>query len=72
MKSALERVGKDSSEMIKKRKSPEDGVCDLIAEASSPVAYVLVMKNNPKCPRCNSFVPLATMNKTKIDLNISI
>ncbi|CAF2115030.1 unnamed protein product [Brassica napus] len=80
VKSALERVGKDSSEMIKKRKSPEDGVCDLIAEASSPVAvgcpvclsYVLVMKNNPKCPRCNSFVRLATMKKTKIDFNISI
>ncbi|CAF2050470.1 BnaA09g56300D [Brassica napus] len=80
VKSALERVGKESSEMIKKRKSPEDGVCDLTAEASSPLAvgcpgclsYVLVMKNNPKCPRCNSFVPLAAMKKTKIDLNISI
>ncbi|CAH8321428.1 unnamed protein product [Eruca vesicaria subsp. sativa] len=82
VKSALERVGKDSSVMIKKRKSPEDGVCDgnATAAASSPVAvgcprclsYVLVMKDNPKCPRCHSFVPLTAMKKHKIDLNICI
>ncbi|KAF8094547.1 hypothetical protein N665_0360s0049 [Sinapis alba] len=82
VKSALERAGKDSSGMVKKRKSPEDGVCDRTASAvvSSPVAvgcpkslsYVLVMNNNPKCPRCHSFVPLPAMKKTKIDLNISI
>ncbi|XP_056844768.1 uncharacterized protein LOC108839268 [Raphanus sativus] len=80
VKSALERAGKDSTGVIKKRKLPEDGVCDLTAAVSCPVAvgcpgclsYVLVMKNNPKCPRCHSFVPLPAMKKPKIDLNISI
>ncbi|CAL1391270.1 unnamed protein product [Linum trigynum] len=50
------------------------------AAASSPVAagcpgclsYVLIMKNNPKCPRCNSVVPMPAMKKQRIDLNISI
>ncbi|CAI0450434.1 unnamed protein product [Linum tenue] len=50
------------------------------ASASSPVAagcpgclsYVLIMKNNPKCPRCNSVVPMPPMKKQRIDLNISI
>ncbi|CAL1409403.1 unnamed protein product [Linum trigynum] len=49
-------------------------------EAASPVAagcpgclsYVLIMKNNPKCPRCNSVVPMPAMKKPRIDLNISI
>ncbi|KAL2331060.1 hypothetical protein Fmac_018641 [Flemingia macrophylla] len=48
--------------------------------ASSPMAagcpgclsYVMIMKNNPRCPRCNSLVPVPTMKKPKIDLNISI
>ncbi|TXG71274.1 hypothetical protein EZV62_006209 [Acer yangbiense] len=47
---------------------------------SSPIAagcpgclcYVLIMKNNPKCPRCNSMVPMPAMKKPKIDLNMSI
>ncbi|KAJ6305257.1 hypothetical protein OIU78_020738 [Salix suchowensis] len=48
--------------------------------AASPVAagcpgclsYVLITKNNPKCPRCNSVVPMPMMKKPRIDLNISI
>ncbi|KAK7257070.1 hypothetical protein RIF29_30773 [Crotalaria pallida] len=38
------------------------------------LSYVLIMKNNPKCPRCNSVVPLPlpVMKKPRIDLNISI
>ncbi|OIW08161.1 hypothetical protein TanjilG_06574 [Lupinus angustifolius] len=36
------------------------------------LSYVLIMKNNPKCPRCNSLVPLPVMKKPRIDLNISI
>ncbi|KAI4323216.1 hypothetical protein L6164_022840 [Bauhinia variegata] len=36
------------------------------------LSYVLIMKNNPKCPRCNSIVPLPLMKKPRIDLNISI
>ncbi|MED6124879.1 hypothetical protein PIB30_063111 [Stylosanthes scabra] len=48
--------------------------------SSSPIAagcpgclsYVLIMKNNPKCPRCNTIVPLPSVKKPRIDLNISI
>lgn len=36
------------------------------------LSYVLITKNNPKCPRCNSVVPLPLMKKPRIDLNISI
>ncbi|VVA91546.1 unnamed protein product [Arabis nemorensis] len=81
VKSALERALKDSSSgLIKKRLSPENGVCDRNAAAAFPVAagcpgclsYVFVIKNNPKCPRCHSFVPLPALKKPKIDLNISI
>ncbi|XP_020208953.1 uncharacterized protein LOC109793898 isoform X2 [Cajanus cajan] len=36
------------------------------------LSYVLIMKHNPKCPRCNSLVPFPLMKKPKIDLNISI
>ncbi|XP_044468734.1 uncharacterized protein LOC123198164 [Mangifera indica] len=74
-----------SSSSIRDSKDKEE---DLIMEEnkflacsiSSPVAvgcpgclcYVLIMKNNPKCPRCNSIVPLPAMKKPKIDLNISM
>ncbi|KAK6149530.1 hypothetical protein DH2020_017055 [Rehmannia glutinosa] len=35
--------------------------------------YVLVSKSNPKCPRCNSNVPLpVAAKKPRIDLNMSI
>ncbi|GKV36176.1 hypothetical protein SLEP1_g44336 [Rubroshorea leprosula] len=36
------------------------------------LSYVLIMKNDPKCPRCNSVVPVPAMKKPRIDLNISI
>lgn len=36
------------------------------------LSYVLIMKSNPICPRCNSVVPVPTMKKPRIDLNISI
>uniref|UniRef100_A0A1J3JWZ0 GIR1-like zinc ribbon domain-containing protein n=1 Tax=Noccaea caerulescens TaxID=107243 RepID=A0A1J3JWZ0_NOCCA len=81
VKSALERAEINSTGLTKKRQSPDDGVWDRTASAAaSPVAvgcpgclsYVLVMKNNPKCPRCQSFVPLPDTKKLKIDLNISI
>ncbi|KAL1349699.1 hypothetical protein HN51_026206 [Arachis hypogaea] len=47
---------------------------------SSPIAagcpgclsYVLILKNNPKCPRCNTIVPMPSVKKPRIDLNISI
>ncbi|EOA36078.1 hypothetical protein CARUB_v10010153mg [Capsella rubella] len=77
VKSALERAEKD---ITKKRQSPEENsVCDQTAETSQVAAgcpeclsYVFVAKNNPKCPRCHSFVPLPALKKPKIDLNISI
>ncbi|KAM7252104.1 hypothetical protein ACFE04_023987 [Oxalis oulophora] len=34
--------------------------------------YVLVPKNNPVCPRCNSAVPMPLVKKPRIDLNISM
>ncbi|EOA35636.1 hypothetical protein CARUB_v10020850mg [Capsella rubella] len=86
VKSALERAERDPA-MFKKRQSPDHTVSDHYrAEAdavASPVAagcpgclsYVLVMMNNPKCPRCDTIVPLAASSmkkKPKIDLNISI
>lgn len=48
------------------------------SEFSSPFAagcpgclsYVLIMRNNPKCPRCSSMIPLPMMKKARIDLNI--
>ncbi|KAL1205655.1 hypothetical protein V5N11_001358 [Cardamine amara subsp. amara] len=83
VKSALERAEREPG-MFKKRQSPDDNVSDhrTTAVALSPVAagcpgclsYVLVMKNNPKCPRCDTIVPLpldAIKKKPKIDLNIS-
>ncbi|KAH7528109.1 protein CURLY FLAG LEAF 1 [Ziziphus jujuba] len=36
------------------------------------LSYVLIMKNNPKCPRCNSVIPLPMMKKPRIDLNMTI
>ncbi|TKY49402.1 hypothetical protein E2542_SST26833 [Spatholobus suberectus] len=36
------------------------------------LSYVMIMKNNPKCPRCNSVVPIPSVKKPRIDLNISI
>ncbi|XP_050220814.1 uncharacterized protein LOC126671141 [Mercurialis annua] len=36
------------------------------------LSYVLVMKNNPKCPRCNTIVPVPPAKKARIDLNMSI
>lgn len=53
---------------------------DNLKSLSSPIAagcpgclsYVLVMMNNPTCPRCSSVVPLPAAKKPRIDLNISI
>ncbi|XP_027342234.1 uncharacterized protein LOC113855016 isoform X2 [Abrus precatorius] len=79
VKSALERAEK---EPIRKRTSflKETQEEESEEKISSPMAagcpgclsYVLIMKNNPKCPRCNSVVPLPSMKKPRIDLNISI
>ncbi|XP_031256288.1 uncharacterized protein LOC116114268 [Pistacia vera] len=73
-----------SSSSIRDSKDKEEDIIEenkfLSCSISSPVAagcpgclcYVLIMKNNPKCPRCNSIVPLPAMKKPRIDLNISM
>ncbi|CAD5317623.1 unnamed protein product [Arabidopsis thaliana] len=84
VKSALERAERDPA-MFKKRQSPDDTVYDhyrmeavaspVVAGCPGCLSYVLVMMNNPKCPRCDTIVPLPTnpmKKKPKIDLNISI
>lgn len=86
VKSALERAERDPS-MFKKRQSPDNSVSDhqhhrteavashVVAGCPGCLSYVLVMMNNPKCPRCDSIVPLpanSIKKKPKIDLNISI
>ncbi|KAL5543755.1 hypothetical protein UlMin_007539 [Ulmus minor] len=61
-------------------KEAQEEECDDKVFSSSPFAagcpgclsYVLIMKNNPKCPRCNSVIPLPIMKKPRIDLNMSI
>lgn len=66
-----------SSSSIKDAKDDQEFEENLVF--ASPMAagcpgclcYVLVMKSNPKCPRCNSIVPLPPMKKPRIDLNMS-
>ncbi|CAJ1958151.1 unnamed protein product [Sphenostylis stenocarpa] len=66
-----------SSSSIRETTQEEESEEKLV---SSPMAagcpgclsYVMIMKNNPKCPRCNSLVPIPSMKKPRIDLNISI
>ncbi|GMJ02863.1 hypothetical protein like AT1G79160 [Hibiscus trionum] len=36
------------------------------------LSYVLVMKHNPRCPRCNTAVSMPASKKPRIDLNMSI
>ncbi|XWS10678.1 hypothetical protein CRYUN_Cryun38cG0018100 [Craigia yunnanensis] len=75
-KSSLSPSYSSSSSSIKDSQEGE-GEEMLIA---SPVAagcpgclsYVLIMKHNPKCPRCNTLVPMPVAKKPRIDLNISI
>ncbi|CAL0310781.1 unnamed protein product [Lupinus luteus] len=61
--SSLKETGEEESDMSS---SPMAVGCP------GCLSYVLVMKNNPKCPRCNNVVPLPCWKKPRIDLNISI
>ncbi|XP_022969452.1 uncharacterized protein LOC111468450 [Cucurbita maxima] len=69
-----------SSSAAAKEIQEEEEAVENRNEAAAPMAvgcrgclsYVLVTKNNPRCPRCNSVVPLASMKKPRIDLNMSI
>lgn len=76
LKSSLSPSYSSSSSSVRETQD-EDHEDQLV---SSPVAagcpgclsYVLITKNNPKCPRCSSVVPVPIMKKPRIDLNISI
>ncbi|XVF79548.1 hypothetical protein PTKIN_Ptkin14bG0232000 [Pterospermum kingtungense] len=76
-KSSLSPSYSSSSSSIK---DSQEGEGEEMFFASSPVAagcpgclsYVLIMKHNPKCPRCNTLVPMPAAKKPRIDLNISI
>ncbi|XP_027342235.1 uncharacterized protein LOC113855016 isoform X3 [Abrus precatorius] len=73
VKSALERAEKEPIRKQTQEEESEEKISSPMA-AGCPgcLSYVLIMKNNPKCPRCNSVVPLPSMKKPRIDLNISI
>lgn len=68
-----------SSSSIKDAKDDQELIEENLLVAS-PIAagcpgclcYVLITKNNPLCPRCNSVVPIPATKKPRIDLNISI
>ncbi|XP_010539578.1 PREDICTED: uncharacterized protein LOC104813611 [Tarenaya hassleriana] len=62
----------DSSVIAFASESDSKSASPVAAGCPNCLSYVLVMKNNPKCPRCNSFLPLSEIKKPKIDLNISI
>ncbi|CAJ2659204.1 unnamed protein product [Trifolium pratense] len=61
-------------ETIHQEEESEEKIISSPMAAGCPgcLSYVLIMKNNPKCPRCNSIVPIPSMKKPRIDLNISI
>ncbi|KAL6998917.1 hypothetical protein U1Q18_000084 [Sarracenia purpurea var. burkii] len=51
----------------------EKSSASFAAGCPSCLLYVLISKNDPKCPRCHSNVPSPiAMKKPRIDLNISI
>ncbi|XP_060189537.1 protein CURLY FLAG LEAF 2-like [Lycium barbarum] len=64
----------NSSSSIKDAEIDQENPCSSIAAGCpSCLLYVLISKNDPKCPRCHTIVPLpVAMKKPRIDLNISI
>ncbi|KAL3734058.1 hypothetical protein ACJRO7_023414 [Eucalyptus globulus] len=84
VKSALERadrgLARKRSPFWKSPSSPLNSLTSSSIKEMSAVAagcpscllYVLISRDNPKCPRCNSVVPMPSSKKPRIDLNISI
>ncbi|KAE8654142.1 myb-related protein Zm1-like [Hibiscus syriacus] len=76
-KSSLSPSYASSSSLIK---DSLYGVGDQERLFASPVAagcpgclsYVMVMRHYPRCPRCNTVVPMPASKKPRLDLNISI
>ncbi|KAE9621538.1 hypothetical protein Lal_00033001 [Lupinus albus] len=62
-----------SSSSVKETQQESDlSSSPMVVGCPGCLSYVLIMKNNPKCPRCNNVVPLTSIKKPRIDLNISI
>uniref|UniRef100_A0A0V0HJ57 Putative ovule protein n=1 Tax=Solanum chacoense TaxID=4108 RepID=A0A0V0HJ57_SOLCH len=88
VKSALERAEKEttrkrsisvsmssnSSSSVKDTEINQEHISSSFAAGCpSCLLYVLISKNDPKCPRCHTIVPLpVATKKPRIDLNISI
>ncbi|KAH9747528.1 hypothetical protein WN944_011892 [Citrus x changshan-huyou] len=69
VKSALQRAEKETE---KKRQSPSSSSAMFAAACPGCLLYVITLKTNPKCPRCNSTVPSPlVVKKARIDLNAS-
>ncbi|KAK8651657.1 hypothetical protein V6N13_141245 [Hibiscus sabdariffa] len=76
-KSPLSPSYSSSSSSIKDSREGEVGeekpVSPVAAACPGCLSYVLIMKHNPKCPRCNTLVPIMpAAKKPRLDLNISI
>lgn len=76
-KSSLSPSYSSSSSSIKDSQkgefSKEKFASPVAAGCPGCLSYVLIMKHNPKCPRCNTLVPIMpAAKKPRIDLNISI
>ncbi|KAK7405382.1 hypothetical protein VNO78_06639 [Psophocarpus tetragonolobus] len=57
----------------KEEENEEKNSSPIVAGCSNCLSYVVVMKHNPKCPKCNHGVSVPLAKKPKnIDLNISI
>lgn len=65
----------ESSSSYNNSSSSSSTTTGLMVAAACPscLLYVLVSKNNPRCPKCSSIITFPVMpKKPKIDLNISI
>ncbi|KAJ0080819.1 hypothetical protein Patl1_11672 [Pistacia atlantica] len=84
VKSALQRAEKQNLEKKRPYSSPSPSPGPLISSSSSSgpgmfaagcpgcLLYVITLKTNPRCPRCNATVPSpVAVKKAKIDLNSS-
>ncbi|XP_044508408.1 uncharacterized protein LOC123227518 isoform X2 [Mangifera indica] len=82
VKSALQRAQKRTLEKKQASYSPgPPSVSSSSSSSSGPgmfaagcpgcLLYVVTLKANPKCPRCNTTVPFQAAKKAKIDLNSS-
>lgn len=70
VKSALQRAERETT---KKRQSPSSSSAMFAAACPGCLLYVITLKTNPKCPRCNSTVPSPLLvKKARIDLNASV